>query len=108
MFDEEDVATAIEREMAGQKQATIYIIRAVNKKTFPELHQEIRAAQVEKVEQAWEGLEAFPLSQLLPLWLLKIGWAGLCWMRRAYPQVQKKYEGTVGVTAVGMFGKGAG
>ncbi len=108
VFDEVDVATAIEREMAGQKQAIVYIIRAANKKTFPEIHQEIRAAQVEKVEQAWEGLEASPLLQLLPMWLLKIGWGGFCWMRRAYPQVQKKYGGTVGVTAVGMFGKDAG
>jgi pyruvate/2-oxoglutarate dehydrogenase complex dihydrolipoamide acyltransferase (E2) component len=40
--------------------------------------------------------------------LFRIGWWVFCWMRRTYPQVQKKYGGTVGVTAVGMFGKGAG
>ena len=108
MFDEVDVATAIEREMAGQKQAIIYIIRAANKKTFREIHQEIRVAQVEKVEQAWEGLAAFSLLLRLPLWLIRIGWWIFCWLRRMYPQVQKKYGGTVGVTAVGMFGKGGG
>jgi pyruvate/2-oxoglutarate dehydrogenase complex dihydrolipoamide acyltransferase (E2) component len=31
----------------------------------------------------------------------------LWWMQR-YPQVQKKFLGTVGITAVGMFGEGAG
>src|SRR6266571_7545666 len=55
LFDEVDVATPIEREMAGQKQPIIYIIRAANKKTFREIHHEIRAAQVEAVEKAWEG-----------------------------------------------------
>ena len=46
--------------------------------------------------------------QFLPMLLIRIGWWAFCWMRRTYPQVQKKYGGTVGVTAVGMFGKGAG
>ncbi len=55
IFDEVDVSTLIEREMAGQKQPIIYIIRAANKKTFREIHHEIRVAQVEAVEKAWEG-----------------------------------------------------
>ena len=46
--------------------------------------------------------------QFLPMLLIRIIWWVFCWMRRTYPQVQKKYGGTVGVTAVGMFGKGAG
>ena len=53
--------------MADHKQAIIYIIRAANKKTFPEIHREVRAAQVEKVEKAWKGLEVSPLLQLLPM-----------------------------------------
>ena len=55
IFDEVDVSTLIEREMTGQKQPIIYIIRAANKKTLREIHHEIRTAQVEAVEQAWEG-----------------------------------------------------
>jgi pyruvate/2-oxoglutarate dehydrogenase complex dihydrolipoamide acyltransferase (E2) component len=108
LFDEVDVATAIEREVAGQKQPIIYIIRAANKKTFPEIHHEIRAAQVEEVGKAWEGFTAAGWLQFLPMVLIRIGWWAFCWMRRRYPQVQKKYGGTVGVTAVGMFGKGGG
>jgi len=108
LFDEVDVATPIEREMAGQKQPIIYIIRAANKKTFREIHYEIRAAQVEEVEKAWEGFTAIDWLRFLPIVFIRIGWWAFCWMRRTYPQVQKKYGGTVGITAVGMFGKGAG
>lgn len=45
LFDEVDVATAIERDMAGQKQPIIYIVRAANTKTLREIHSEIRAAR---------------------------------------------------------------
>ena len=47
LFDEVDVATAIERGMAGHSQNITSIIRAANKKTFREIHHEIRVAQVE-------------------------------------------------------------
>src|SRR5712692_7226052 len=102
LFDEVDVAIPIEREMAGQKQPIIYIIRAANKKTFREIHHEIRAAQVEQVEKAWEGFTAIGWLRFLPMVFIRIGWWAFCWMRRTYPQVQKKYGGTVGITAVGM------
>ena len=65
LFDEVDVATAIERDMAGQKQPIVYIIRAANKKTFHEIHHEIRAAQVKTVEKAWEGLKGFGFLPLV-------------------------------------------
>ncbi len=105
VFDEVDVATAIEREMAGQKQPIINIIRAANKKTFLEIHNEIRAAQVNAAEQAWQGLKDFGW---MPLMVFKVFWLMFWWMKGRYPSVQKKYGGTVGVTAIGMFGKGAG
>jgi pyruvate/2-oxoglutarate dehydrogenase complex dihydrolipoamide acyltransferase (E2) component len=106
LFDEVDVATAVEREVADQKQPIIYIVRAANKKTYREIHHEIRAAQVEKVARAWEGFSATYALRFLPIALFRIGWWIFCWMRRTYPQVQKKYGGTVGITAVGMFGHG--
>jgi pyruvate/2-oxoglutarate dehydrogenase complex dihydrolipoamide acyltransferase (E2) component len=105
LFDDVDVATLIEREMAGQKQPIVYIIRAANTKTFREIHQEIRAAQVNAVEQAWEGLKDFGW---LPLVVFKVLWPMFWWVKGRVPAVQKKYGGTVGVSAVGMFGKGAG
>ena len=105
VFDDVDVATLIEREMEGQKQPIVYIIRAANKKTFREIHQEIRTAQVNAVEQAWEGLKDFGW---LPLVVFRVLWPIFWWLKGRSPSVQKKYGGTVGVSAVGMFGKGAG
>jgi pyruvate/2-oxoglutarate dehydrogenase complex dihydrolipoamide acyltransferase (E2) component len=108
LFDEVDVATPIERDMTGQKQPIIYIIRAANTKTFREIHSEIRAAQVEQAEKAWEGFQGLHWLLFVPMLLIRIFWWVFCWMRRTYPQVQKKYGGTVGISAVGMFGKGGG
>jgi pyruvate/2-oxoglutarate dehydrogenase complex dihydrolipoamide acyltransferase (E2) component len=108
LFDEVDVATPIERNMVGQKQPIVYVIRAANKKTFREIHHEIRAAQVEQAEKAWEGFQGLHWLLFVPMLLIRIFWWVFCWMRRTYPQVQKKYGGTVGITAVGMFGKGGG
>jgi pyruvate/2-oxoglutarate dehydrogenase complex dihydrolipoamide acyltransferase (E2) component len=101
LFDDVDVTTRIERDVSGQKQITNYTIRAANRKTFREINYEIRAAQVEDVAKALERYQAF---QSLPTLLLRF----LLWVLGKYPQVQKKYGGTVGLTAVGMFGEGAG
>jgi pyruvate/2-oxoglutarate dehydrogenase complex dihydrolipoamide acyltransferase (E2) component len=105
LFDEVDVSTAIERDMAGHKQPIGYIIRAANTKTFREIHHEIRAAQVEAVEKAWEGFRDF---RFIPLVVIRFIWPIFWWMLGRYPRVQKRYGGTVGLTAVGMFGKGSG
>jgi pyruvate/2-oxoglutarate dehydrogenase complex dihydrolipoamide acyltransferase (E2) component len=104
LFEEVDVYTPIERDMAGQKQIMPYIIRAANRKTVREIHYEIRAAQVQDVAQAWEGFKAlhWPWLLLLPVFHL------ILWIAERSPQMWKKYRGTVGLTTVGMFGKGAG
>lgn len=108
IFHEVDVATAIERDMSGQKQPIIYIIRAANTKSFRDIHHEIRSAQIAQVKQAWAGSAAMNWLRFLPFVFIRIGWWAFCWTRRTYPQAQKKYGGTVGVTAIGMFGKGGG
>jgi hypothetical protein len=46
LFEDVDVLTWIEREIAGQPQVLPCIVRAANHKTFPEIHDQIRAAQV--------------------------------------------------------------
>ena len=102
LFDEVDVATTIERDMAGQRVPLIYVIRAANHKTFREIHHEIRADQVQDVAKLLEGFKVF---QFLPTVLST---RFLWWMLRRYPQLHKKFGGTVAITAVGMYGKGAG
>ncbi len=105
VFDEVDVATAVEREVAGQKQPIIFIIRAANKKTFREIHQEIRQAQKEQVERVWQSFNDFGW---VPLIVFRCLWPLFWWARGRFPQVQKRYGGTVGLTSVGMFGTGGG
>jgi len=93
----------IEHDVAGQKHIMPAIIRAANRKTIREIHHEIRAAQVQDVEKVLkEGVLSLPTLLLGPfLWVFS-------WIGRRYPQMWKKSVGTVGITAVGMFGKGAG
>jgi pyruvate/2-oxoglutarate dehydrogenase complex dihydrolipoamide acyltransferase (E2) component len=97
LFDELDVLTYIERGVAPMP----YIIRAANHKTVREIHQEIRAAQVQDVAKAAVG---FKLVQYLPTFLFRF----LLWMLGRNPQLMKNYVGTVALSSVGMFGKGAG
>ena len=102
VFDDVDVATVIERDVAGQKVPVVYVVRAVNRKTFWEIHREIRAFKVQDTTKSVLGFSAFPF---LPAALLtRILYRTL----RTFPKLHKRVVGTIGVTAVGMFGKGYG
>ncbi len=106
LFADVDVLTYIEREVAGQKQIMPYIVRAANRKTFLEIHHEIRAAQVQDMAKAEVG--GAKALQFLPAFLFRPYFWVFSWIGRRYPQAWKKNWGTVCITAVGMFGKGAG
>ncbi len=102
LFEEVDVYTPIERDVAGQKQVLPSIIRAANRKTVREIHREIRAAQVQDVTKDLMRLQSLPTLLFKPyLWIFT-------WRGRTHPHLWKKNAGTVGITAVGMFGNGAG
>jgi hypothetical protein len=108
LFDQVDVATYIEREIAGRKQPIQYIVRAANDKTLREITHEIGAAQVAAVRDVWEGYQAEPWLAALPMFVLRGLWVAFWRLRGRNPRVQRKYGGTVGLTSVGMFGKGGG
>ena len=97
IFEDVDVLTYIDRGTAPMP----FIIRAANHKTVREIHQEIRAAQVQDVAQAAVG---FKLVQYMPTFLFKF----LFWLLGRNPAQMKRYVGTVALSSVGMFGKGAG
>ena len=106
LFADVDVLTYIEREVAGQKQIMPYIVRAANRKTFLEIHHEIRAAQVQDMAQVEVG--GAKALQFLPAFLFRPYFWVFSWIGRRYPQAWKKNWGTVTLSAVGMVGKGAG
>ena len=108
LFDDVDVSTPIERDMEGRKQAIVYVVRAADKKDVRTITREIRAAQVAAVETKWEGFQAERWLVHLPMVALRGLWAIFWRARGRYPRVQKRYGGTVGLTAVGMFGNGGG
>lgn len=106
LFEDVDVNTQIEREMDGHKVVMPCIIRAANTKTFRAIHQEIRLAQVpdQDLARKFKTLQRFAfLLVSLPAFVRGFYWRAV----RKHPRFFKKGGGTVALTAVGMFGKGA-
>jgi pyruvate/2-oxoglutarate dehydrogenase complex dihydrolipoamide acyltransferase (E2) component len=108
IFDDVDVAIPIERDMQGRKQPIVYSVRGANRKGVAEITHEIREAQVARVETKWEGFQAERWLVRAPMVVLRGLWVIFWWARGRYPRIQKRYGGTVGLTSVGMFGKGGG
>lgn len=100
LFDEVDISTPVEHQMGDQRVGTPYVVRAANRKTFREIHDEIRLAQSREVGP-YRNIRWY---RYLPSFAMRLFWRTL----RRYPHWRKKFTGTVGVTAIGMFGKGAG
>ena len=106
LFDEVDVLTYVEREIGGQPGILPCIIRRANHKTLGEIHDEIRAAQVQDPSKVVVG--GGKAIQLLPAWLFGPYFWVSTWLGRRYPRQWKQNWGTITLSAVGMFGKGAG
>lgn len=114
LFAEVDVGIMVEREMQGSKMPVPAIIRAANTKSLGQIEREIRSAQ-EEMPQAVAGrslprwlrpilVRGLPVWLALPAALRRAVWA---WALRN-PYRSKRLMGTVGLTAVGMFGRGTG
>lgn len=102
IFDDVDVNTMFEVEVGGRKIIRPHIIRAVDRKTFLEIHQEIRHFQSGHA-QGREG-KFIDRFVLLPAFLRRM-FLGLLLKS---PKMLKEMNGTVSLTAVGMFGSGGG
>lgn len=106
LFEDVNVGLMVERKIRGKKTVNGHVIQGANRKSFLEIHQEIRAAQ----------RETKPTSSGTPAWLrlaLSLPWplssmflslvrAGM----RHFPEMTVATAGTVGVSAIGMFGEG--
>jgi chloramphenicol O-acetyltransferase len=109
LFDDVDVAMPVERQMGGTRAPMVHVIRRANHKTFQEIHQEIRAVQAEPVPHSKgfaPGILVFmrlswPVPQLFGAFLRAV-------TRRDPAGTTVRLAGTVGVTAVGMFGLRSG
>ena len=102
IFDDVDVNTMFEVEVDGRKIIRPHIIRAVNKKTFRDIHEEIRAFQNQH-ERGREG-KFIGWFVLLPAFIRRF-FLGVLFKN---PHWLKEMNGTVSLTAIGMFGNGGG
>jgi pyruvate/2-oxoglutarate dehydrogenase complex dihydrolipoamide acyltransferase (E2) component len=104
IYDDVDVAVDIERDFSGEK-SPIYphVIKAANTKTMRQIHDEVSEAVAENLNKSsirslvnlyWYS-PGFIRSILWRRWLGSAAW-------------RKRLTGTVGLSAVGMFGKGPG
>lgn len=108
VFDDVDVGLMIERKIGDERTLMGYVMRGVNHKTYREIHQEIRAVQSQPVPQGGGIPSWFQSAMLLP-WPLSTWFnAVLGIIMRRDPTVLVSMGGTVGITAVGMFGEGQG
>lgn len=102
VFDDVDVSAIVEREVRGTTLGSVLLVRAANRKSVRQIHDEIRAAQSEKVR-----------GRDHPFWMSYLFLPGFArsWVWRIggrFPHLVRRVGGTVSVTAVGMFGGGGG
>ncbi len=102
IFDDVNVNTMIEVESGGRKIPIPHIIKAANRRTFREIHEEIRATQA-KPASSQE-------SQFMRWFLLLPGFVRVLFYRiiTRNPHLFREYSSSVLVTAVGMFGQDGG
>jgi pyruvate/2-oxoglutarate dehydrogenase complex dihydrolipoamide acyltransferase (E2) component len=102
VFDDVDVATRIEHEQGGRSIVVPLVIRAANRKTVRQVHDEIRAAQHADVRDQLSWM------RLVPPILYRPFVSAFTALAERRPRLWKESMGTVGITSVGMFAHGAG
>lgn len=106
LFDDVDVGFMIELNQGEKRILTGHVIRAANHKTYHQIHQEIRTVQTKQIPPGSQRAAWFRSALLLPWplgWLFKFFFRKLI---RHYPTIVTSMAGTVGISSVGMFGKG--
>jgi pyruvate/2-oxoglutarate dehydrogenase complex dihydrolipoamide acyltransferase (E2) component len=109
LFDDVDVALPIERQMGGTRAPMVHVIRGANHKTYMEIHQEIRSVQAQPVPSSKGFAPLILFFMRLPQPIPRLFGAILRAVTRRDPAgTTVALAGTVGVTAVGMFGHRSG
>jgi len=102
LFDDVDIHIQVERDMQGQKFPVPHIVRGANNKTVRDIQEEIRTVQAEPM--SGREVKALPWVTLLPTFARQI----CLWFMFKNPRLIKEFLGTVGLTAIGMFGDRGG
>jgi pyruvate/2-oxoglutarate dehydrogenase complex dihydrolipoamide acyltransferase (E2) component len=100
VLEDVTISVALEREVDGDSVPEPVAIQAVNRKTYREVNDELRAAQ-HRIDEPIGSAMGTAWTRSLPSFLLR------AMTRLAYREVGVWMQfGVVGVTAVGMFGSG--
>jgi hypothetical protein len=106
IFDDVNVGVMVEHTDGEKKTLMGTVIEGTQRKTYREIHDEIRRAQTGPVPRG-HGMPRWFLSAMLLPWPLSVLVKALMgWVTRRDPTIRVSAAGTVAVTAVGMFGKG--
>jgi pyruvate/2-oxoglutarate dehydrogenase complex dihydrolipoamide acyltransferase (E2) component len=108
MFDDVDVGFMIEMMRGEKKILSGHVIRGANCKTFREIHEEIRAVQASQAPSGDREASWLRSALLLPWPLSNLFKSAFRMMIRNDPTIVTSMAGTVGISSVGMFGKGHG
>lgn len=104
LFEDVNVGLMVERQV-GEKRALMgHVIQAANRKTYREIHDEIRKVQSEPVPPGRGMGSWFRSAMLLPWPLSRLVIALLRLNGRRDPTIAVSMGGTVALTSVGMFG----
>ena len=106
LFDNVDVGFMIELKKGDKRFLTGRVIRSANRKTFWMIHEEIRTAQSSQVLSDADSAAWFRSAMLLPWPLSGLFKALFRMAERCDPTIVTSMAGTVGISSVGMFGKG--
>jgi pyruvate/2-oxoglutarate dehydrogenase complex dihydrolipoamide acyltransferase (E2) component len=105
-FDDVNVGLMVERRV-GEKRALMgHVLRAANRKTYREIHDEIRTVQADPVPPGRGMPTWFRSAMLLPWPLSRLVIALLRLNSRRDPTISVSMGGTVALTSVGLFGGG--
>jgi len=102
IFDDVNINTMIEADMQGTKVPMPHILRAVNRRSVREVHDEIRTAQYKPTQT--DAARFMGWFLLLPSFVRRTFY----WAVMRLPHLFRDYSSSVMVTAVGMFGRGGG
>ena len=105
MFDDVNVGLMVERKIGEEGSLMGYVVRGANRKTYQEIHQEIRSAQSTAGLPSARAATWFCSAMSLPWPLSRVFIALFSTLVRRDPTISVSMIGTVGITAVGMFGK---
>jgi pyruvate/2-oxoglutarate dehydrogenase complex dihydrolipoamide acyltransferase (E2) component len=102
IFEDVHITSMFEIDRDGRKIPVPHVFKAVNQKTYLDVHNEIRSTQrrpTQTTESSFMGWFLF-----LPAFVRR----AFYWVVMRIPRLFRDYSGSVMVTAVGMFGRGGG